>query len=487
MSKQVPIAVAYGDGIGPEIMKASLRILDAAGAKLDIRTIEIGEQVYLRGHSTGIEPETWDTLRDTRVLYKAPITTPQGGGYKSLNVTIRKTLSLYANVRPAASYFPAIDTKHPLMDLVVVRENEEDTYGGIEHRQTPEVYQTLKLITRPGSERIMRYAFEFCKRNGRKKVTCMTKDNIMKLSDGIFHKVFDEIATEYPDIESEHLIIDIGTAKLAAHPEQFDVLVLPNLYGDILSDVASQLTGSVGLGVSSNIGDEYAMFEAVHGSAPDIAGRGIANPSGLLLAGVPMLVHIGQADAAETVHNAWKRTIEEGIHTPDIYNEGRSKQKVGTDEFADAVIERLGQKPNVLRPVSYQGMTLTRPAPGDLRVTSQKQLVGVDLFLDWTDSNRTPDVLGQLLEEKVNGDGLALVMITNRGQKVYPQGSEATFCTDHWRCRFHADDGKMTSPVTHQQILSLLQRAEAAGLDFIKTENLYTFNGELGFSLGQGQ
>lgn len=478
------IAVAYGDGIGPEIMDASLRVLEAAKADLDITEIEVGEKVYLAGNSAGITQETWDVLKKTHVLYKAPITTPQGGGYKSLNVTIRKTLGLYANVRPAASYAPAIATNHPDMDLVIIRENEEDLYAGIEHRQTPEVYQTLKLISRPGSEKIIRYAFEFAKRNGRKTVTCLTKDNIMKLSDGIFHKIFDQISLEYPDIEAQHLIIDIGTAKLASNPEMFDVIVAPNLYGDILSDVASQLTGSVGLGVSSNIGDQFAMFEAVHGSAPDIAGRGIANPSGLLLAAVPMLVHLGQPDVAERIHNAWKKTIEDGVHTPDIYNSESSTIRVGTTEFAYEVIQRLGYKPEKLTPVNYQGETITsvQQAPAQIDVT--KELVGVDVFLDWDEEGRDPNVIGKLLQDNANGDGLELVMITNRGLKVFPSGSAASFNTDHWRCRFQAPDA---SVVEHSQIVSLLQRISAAGLDFIKMENLYLFDGQAGFSLGQGQ
>ena len=481
---KVPIAVAYGDGIGPEIMTACLRVLNAAGADLEIQEIEVGEKVYREGFSSGIKQQAWDTLKATHVLYKAPITTPQGGGYKSLNVTIRKTLGLYANVRPAASFFPAIDTKHPMMDLVIIRENEEDLYAGIEHRQTAEVYQTLKLISRPGTEKIIRYAFEFTKRNGRKKVTCLTKDNIMKLTDGIFHKIFDEIATEYPDIKAEHLIIDIGTAKLAAQPEMFDVIVTSNLYGDILSDVAAQLTGSVGLGVSSNIGDDFAMFEAIHGSAPDIAGRGIANPSGLLLAAVPMLVHLGQAEVAARIHNAWKKTIEEGIHTPDIFREGRSRQRAGTTEFAFEVIQRLGQTPDILKTVSYQGDTITRIAskPNEIHVT--KELMGVDVFLDWTEHKRDANVLGQLMKDKANGDGLELEMITNRGLKVYPDDGMAPFRSDHWRCRFLSAKGEA---IKHSQIISLLSRLNEAGFDVVKTENLYNFDGEAGFSLGQGQ
>src|ERR1700674_3404785 len=300
----VPITVAYGDGIGPEIMEATLHILTEAGAKLQIEKIDIDEKVYLAGNSSGIDPSAWDSLRNTKVFLKAPITTPQGGGYKSLNVTVRKTLDRDAHVRPCVSYHPFVETKHPNMDVVIVRENEEDLYAGIEHRQTEDVVQCLKLISRPGSERIVRYAFDYARKNNRKKVSCFTKDNIMKLSDGLFHKVFDEIAAEYPDIAHEHWIVDIGMARLADTPEAFDVVVTPNLYGDVLSDIAAQIAGSVGLAGSANIGEHVAMFEAIHGSAPDLAGQHVANPSGLMLGAVMMLVHIGQPEVAERIHNA---------------------------------------------------------------------------------------------------------------------------------------------------------------------------------------
>ncbi len=481
---KAPITVAYGDGIGPEIMKASLKILLAAGAELDIETIEVGEQVYLRGVDSGIDKGAWDTLLKNRVLYKAPITTPLGSGYKSLNVTIRKTLGLFANIRPCVSYYPAIDTKHPLMNLVIVRENEEDLYAGIEHRQTQEVYQTLKLMTRPASEKIIRYAFEYARANNRKKVAAFTKDNIMKMTDGMFHRVFDEVAAEYPDIQKEHMIIDIGTARLADTPELFDVIVLPNLYGDILSDVAAQLTGSVGLGASANIGTSYAMFEAIHGSAPDIAGRGISNPSGLLLAGVQMLVHLGQTKSAETIYNAWKRTIEEGIHTPDIYREGRSVQRVGTNEFTDAVIERLGQLPERLRVVRYaeeSGSPLNLTSKPEVK--SKKELHGVDVFLDWDNDPRDANILGEFVKNHVSIiDGLSLKMITNRGLKVYPNAQTASYMSDHWRCRFVSQ-----TPISHADVITLLQRFHEAGMDFIKTEHLYYFDGKPGFSMGQGE
>jgi isocitrate dehydrogenase len=480
MEKNVPITVAHGDGIGPEIMDATLQIIQAAGARIDIETIEVGEKVYLRGISAGIEPGAWESLRRTQVFLKAPITTPQGGGYKSLNVTTRVTFGLYANVRPCVSYYPFVDTKHPTMDVVIVRENEEDTYTGIEYRQTNDMTESLKLISRPGSERIVRYAFEYARSNKRKKVTCFMKDNIMKMTDGLFHKVFDEIAREYPDIQNESWIVDIGAAKLADTPEAFDVVVMPNLYGDILSDVAAQIAGSVGLAGSANIGEQCAMFEAIHGSAPRRAGQNLANPSGLLLAAVMMLVHIDQLEVATRVHNAWLRTIEDGIHTYDIFVEGVSKQKVGTKEFSQAVVDRLGQKPEKLKAVEYVSSPkkALEKKPSTEQTKANKELVGVDVFLDW--SKGTPDELGHTLQQ-VNAEELQLTLITNRGAKVWPGGMPETFTTDHWRCRFLSKGA-----IGHGDITNLLQRVTGLGLDFIKIENLYNFDGQAGYSSVSG-
>lgn len=480
MSTKTPITVAYGDGIGPEIMEATLRIIEAAGANIEIETIEIGEKVYLRGIETGMEPSAWESLERTRVFLKAPITTPQGGGYKSLNVTIRKALGLFANVRPCVAYHPYVYTKHPGMDVVIIRENEEDLYAGIEHRQTEQVYQCLKLITRPGSEKIIRYAFEYARVHNRKKVTCFVKDNIMKMTDGLFHKVFEEVAAEYPDIQNETWIVDIGAAKLADTPEQFDVIVMPNLYGDVLSDVAAQIAGSVGLAGSANIGSQAAMFEAIHGSAPRRAGQNVANPSGLLLGAVMMLVHIGQGDVATRVHNAWLKTIEDGIHTYDIYKEGVSQRKVGTREFADAVIERLGEVPQVLKPVSYQASQVIRVEPKTPARKQEKRLVGVDVFLDW--DRGSPNDLGSALS-RVSEGPLALRVISNRGVKVWPDGLPETFCTDHWRCRFMAQDGESVTP---DQVVKLMGRVVEAGFEPIKSENLYLFDGVPGFSAIHG-
>ncbi len=478
------ITVAKGDGIGPEIMDATLKILFAAGAKIRTEEIEIGENVYKRGHTAGIEPGAWESLKRTRVFLKAPITTPQGGGYKSLNVTIRKSLGLYANVRPCISYHPFVTTKHPVMDVVIIRENEEDLYAGIEHRQTQEVTQCLKLITKPGTEKIIRFAFEYAKTYGRKKVTCFSKDNIMKLTDGLFHSTFEEIAKEYPEIESEHWIVDIGAAKLADTPENFDVVVMPNLYGDILSDVAAQITGSVGLGGSANVGTGYAMFEAIHGSAPRRAGQDLANPSGLLLGAIQMMVYIGQSDVAEKVHNAWLKTLEDGIHTYDLYDEKSSTQKVGTQGFADAVIERLGQNPTTLPVVSYASASQPALFEYTPEARAKKDLVGVDVFLDWDEDGRDAKILGDALSKHAAGP-LSLQLITNRGVKVYPGGMEETFCTDHWRCRFSSK--KMDQNAAYKDVVALSASLNEAGFDIIKTENLYRFDGELGFSLGQGQ
>ena len=479
------ITVAYGDGIGPEIMAATLRVLEAAGARIAPETIEIGEKVYLSGNSAGISSESWSSLRRTRVFLKAPITTPSGGGYKSLNVTIRKTLGLYANVRPCISYAPFIATKHPTMDLVIVRENEEDLYAGIEHRQTDEVFQCLKLITRPGCEKIVRYAFEYARSHGRKKVTCMTKDNIMKMTDGLFHKVFDEIKSDYPEIETEHSIIDIGAARLATRPERFDVIVTPNLYGDIISDIAAEMTGSVGLAGSANIGEHVAMFEAIHGSAPDIAGKGIANPSGLLLAAVMMLVHIRQAGVATRIHNAWLATLEDGIFTADLQGQAAIGRPFGSMDFADAVIERLGRQPQKLKPVQYNNAAPATAVATPLYKRSKparKEMVGVDVFVH--DAQCSPEFLAGRLSTLAT-PALQLQMITNRGVKVWPGGFPETFCTDHWRCRFVATTEG--GHIAHSHIIELLARVTQAGVDVIKTENLCTFDGEQGFALGQGQ
>lgn len=457
---------------------------------MNFSPIAVGETQYLAGQSSGIAPEAWDTISKHRVLLKGPITTPQGKGYKSLNVTMRKALGLFANVRPVAALHPYVETHFPNMDVVIIRENEEDLYAGIEHRQTADVVQCLKLITRPGCEKIIRYAFEYARVHGRKKVTCMVKDNIMKLTDGLFHQVFNEIGSEYPDLAQEVQIIDIASARLATRPGAYDVIVTSNLYGDIISDIAAELAGSVGMAGSANIGSNVAMFEAIHGSAPDIAGKNLANPSGLLSAAIMMLMHIGESEAAAKIKNAWLCTIEDGIHTADIYSENNSTLRVGTETFANAVIARLGMKPATIPSFTLGSENGRIEIPHFERKPVTKTLLGVDVFLDWPEADAQK--LGKSLDA-LPKPAMKLKMITNRGVKVYPEGHQETFCTDHWRCRFVGElsDLEGESPeyanVDRNNIIALLNTLNQAGFDIIKTENLYAFDGVRGFSLGQGE
>ncbi len=476
-----PITIARGDGIGPEIMDATLEILTAAGANIAPEEIVIGEAKYKEGVMTGIEDSAWDSLKKTKVFLKAPITTPMGGGFKSLNVTVRKTLSLYANVRPCVSYHPYVETKQPNMDLVIVRENEEDLYAGIEYQATQDAMVCLKVITKAGSERIIRYAFEYARANNRKKVTCMIKDNIMKMSDGMFYAIFQDIGKEYKDIEQERYIIDIGAARIASRPQDFDVIVTENLYGDVVSDIAAEVTGSVGLGGSSNIGAHCAMFEAIHGSAPDIAGKGIANPSGLLLGAVMMLVHIGQNDVAEKIHNAWLKTIEDGIHTGDIYKEGNdvSKERVNTDGFKKALIERLGQKPSKMAVIDYGA-----PKPGGLVLPAvsklkheKKELIGFDVHVESHDDNA--DTIAKKIKDKCSVAPLKI--ISNRGVKVWPNGDALTNVSGLYRCRFQSD-----KVISYDDVFkSVAQIAKV--YDVTSTEMLCNYDGRKGFTLSQGE
>lgn len=491
------ITVAYGDGIGPEIMDSTLEVLREAKADVKFSIIEVGKKVYEKGFNSGLMPSAWEDLNNSRVILKAPITTPQGGGYKSLNVTMRKKLALFANVRPVASFHPFVATKHPKMDVVIVRENEEDLYAGIEHRQTDETYQCLKLVTRTGCEKIIRYAFEYAVANNRKKVSCFSKDNIMKMTDGIFHKVFDEVAKEYPQIQNDHYIIDIGTARLAAKPEIFDVIVTMNLYGDIISDVVAETSGSVGLAGSANIGEGYAMFEAIHGSAPDIAGQDIANPTGLINAAVMMLVHIGQNEVAAKIRNALYKTIEDGVHTADIYNDKTSKTKVGTKEFTKAVIANLGAKPSQLPVAEFSAATKKTEIKSEKKELSisKKSLIGFDLFLDW--QKDFADLLAVL--KQMESDNLEVKMISAKGLLLWPlldQHMMPNYNKGLTVLRFMGKGitGKSSNEIidanksiTHQDIINMLSVLNEKKFDFVKYEGLYLFDGKPGYTSGQGE
>lgn len=479
MTEFTNIAVAYGDGIGPEIMESVLKILRDAGAKLKIETIEIGEKLYLRGQPSGISQEAWETIEKTKILLKAPITTPQGKGYKSLNVTFRKTLGLFANIRPAVSYYPFVDSKQEKMDLIIFRENEEDLYAGIEYQVSPTYNLSYKLITKKGSEKIIRYAFEYAKNNNRKKVTCLIKDNIMKIADGAFHSVFDTVAKEYPSIEADAMIVDIGSARIASRPQDFDVIVTLNLYGDIISDIAAEVSGSVGLAGSSNIGPTFSMFEAVHGSAPDIAGKGIANPSGLLNGAVMMLDYIGQGQVAALIQNAWLKTLEDGVHTGDIYKEGKSKVKANTAEFTNAVLDNLGKLPAHLlakKPANSERIQIT-PAPS---TKIEQQLVGADIYID-AQAMTIAEIAAKI--GNLHPD-LQLYTISLKGLKVWPHPNAGTMADEYTCCRYigYKDKG-----VTQDDIITLMGKISKKKVAISTVQNLYNYNGRAGYSLAQGE
>ncbi|NEV49745.1 isocitrate dehydrogenase [Wolbachia pipientis] len=467
-----PITVAYGDGIGPEIMEAVLSILREAEAKISIDIIEIGERVYSKEWSHGISPSGWESIERTKILLKSPTTTPQGKGHKSLNVALRKNLGLYANIRPCISYHPVIENKFGKFDIVVIRENEEDVYTGIEHRLTGDSYQCTKIITRSGSEKICRYAFEYVKKHNRKKLTCLTKDNIMKMTDGTFHAAFDHISKEYPDIKTEHYIVDIGMARVATEPENFDVIVTENLYGDILSDIVAQTSGSVGLAGSSNIGNKYAMFEAVHGSAPDIAEKNIANPSGLLNAAVHMLIYIGQVSTAKLIYDAWLKTLANGIHTADLYKEKKSKQKVGTKEFAEAVIDNLGKKPAELIIDSGSNSKVNKVQDNYEQDYKVKKLVGSDITFAWDQSNNFDQIVG-LFESS----DPKIIAIYSKGLAIWPGNSEPS--SDQITCRFIASNEKKA--ITNSDVNNLLIKLEENSFDVVRMDKLYLYDGREGF------
>jgi isocitrate dehydrogenase len=477
---KVPVTVAQGDGIGPEIMDAVLFLLGEAGAELEPEFIDIGEKVFKKGILNGIDPKAWESIRRTKLFLKAPITTPQGRGYKSVNVTMRKAFGQFANVRPVRTFDGFVPSKHSGVDLVIIRENEEDLYAGIEYRQTRDTCQSVKLISRTGTELICRYAFEYARANGRKKVSCLVKDNIMKITDGLFHQVFDLIGAEYPELERDTFIVDIGMARIADSPEHFDVVVTENLYGDIVSDIASQISGSVGLAGSMNLGHRCSMFEAVHGSAPDIAGKGIANPSGLLNAALLMLYHVGQTTQAALLGNAWLHTLEAGQHTVDI---ARDKSKaLSTSDFARAVAANLGKVPQKLRPFGTgKGVAVRLPKAEDTTKSARtKRLVGVDVFLDC--AGASPEQLGATLE-RCGAGALVFEQLASRGMKMYPGKPELPPVSDLWTVRFTSANG--TEPLA-ADIRGVLHGIEANGLDWVQVQNLYTFDHQPGFSARHG-
>lgn len=483
MSK-TKISVAKGDGIGPEIMDAVLQIFNAAQAPLEYEFIDMGKGIYDQGYSTGMTDEAKKSVETNGILFKGPMETPKGKGVKSINVTARKTWSTYANRRHFQS-LPGVDTVFSKagipIDITIVRENIEGTYGGIEHMNTHDVAICRRIITRPGSAQVIRFAFEMARKEGFKKVTCAHKANIMKLTDGLFLETFQEIAKEYPDIDSNDIIVDDLAMKLVARPHEFQVVVLTNLQGDIMSDLCAGLVGGLGFAPSANIGDNISIFEAVHGTAPDITGKLLANPTSLLLSGLMMLRFIGLVKHAALIENALRYTLEQGVHTADFGD--RTVAPVNTNEFASAIINNLGKEPQFSKPrVAVDGVELYQKKATDVYqkmmetpVLTTQKIVGVDFFVE---SALPASRLAEIIQPKLSGTQ-KLIMISNRGTMVWPTGSAFTECVDHYRIRVEGLSDQ-------EEIFNMLGRL-SADMYIPSHEVLRMYGEKPGYSLAQGQ
>jgi len=473
-----------GDGIGPEIMEAVQRILIAGGARIDWTVCDAGASADAKGAASGLPSETLDEIAKAGMVLKGPLETGVGTGGKSANVTLRKHFELYANVRPARR-LPGIIT--PYMDrdidLVVVRENVEDLYAGIEHMQTPDVAQCLKLITRAGSAKIAEAAFAVAKADGRSRVTCASKANIMKLSEGLFKTAFEDVAATYPDIASDHMIIDNLAHRLVMSPEDFDVICTTNMNGDIISDLTAGLVGGLGLAPSANLGARMAMFEAVHGSAPDIAGKGLANPTALLLAAIMMLRQGGKLASAERIEHALYVTLEEGEDLTADMATPRGSKPASTEAFADRVISNLGRRSQACPPAPKSSLKL-HDGPAQTTAVSAKtdrSDAGVDIFVEFGGG---PAELASCLKAAAADLPFTLAMISNRGLKVYPGTVPMADFADHWRCRFASRAPQDDLP--EQDLATLMSRISNFAR-WCHVERLQMMDGAPGFSVAQGQ
>jgi len=475
------VTVIPGDGIGPECIDAAMQIIAASGVDIEWEERHAGASVFRQGIPSGVPADTIESIKKTRVLLKGPLETPVGFGQKSANVTLRKLFETYANIRPVRE-FPGVTTPYSGrgIDLVVVRENVEDLYAGIEHMQTPGVAQCLKLISRKGCEKIVRTAFEFARAEGRKSVACATKANIMKLTEGLLKKTFEEVAKEYPDIESWHVIIDNCAHQLVKKPEQYDVIVTTNMNGDIISDLTSGLVGGLGFAPTANLGNDVAIFEAVHGSAPKYAGKDVINPTAVILSAVMMLRHIGEFEAAALIENAVMVTIEEGkAPTGDIvgYDKG-----VPTSVYTKKIIENLGRKPANRKARKHEPIKMPNVSGDAVFVTPEsRRVIGADIFIEFP---KDAETLGRSLDSIAETSDFRLKMISNRGTKVYPSGDAFPDCVDHWRCRFVLRDAK--ADAAPEQMIELLTRISSVH-QWMHVEKLLEISGEPGYTMAQGE
>ena len=471
------VTVIPGDGIGPEVVAATVRLVDAAGASIDWEEAHAGASVFLKGIPSGVPAETIASIDRTRVVLKGPLETPVGYGEKSANVTLRKLFETFANIRPVRE-LPGVPTPFSGrgIDLVVIRENVEDLYAGIEHMQTPDVAQCLKIISRLGCQRISRTALELARAEGRTSVAAATKSNIMKFTEGMLQREFLAAAQDYPDLETWHVIVDNCAHQLVKAPEQFDVIVTTNMNGDILSDLTSALVGGLGFAPSANIGNSVAIFEAVHGSAPKYAGKDVANPSAVALSAVMMLRHLEQFEAADRMEQAIFRALEDGIHPHDV----KIGTPVGTTAFTEAVIERMGQTSSTPsrphRPL--QVPVITRE---EARITPGSRVkIGADIFIESPDG---PDRIAEKLNALAAGTPYRLKMISNRGTVVWPSTGGRTECIDHFRCRFIIDD---ESAWNQRSLLDLLEKVSGS-FRWMHVEKLEDIDGSQGYTRAQGE
>jgi isocitrate dehydrogenase len=481
------IAVAKGDGIGPEIMEAVLTIFKASRVSLEYEFVDMGKWVFDKGFSNGMTPEAQHAIEEHGILFKGPMETPKGKGVKSVNVTARKTWNTYANKRVFQSLH-GVDTVFSKagipIDITIVRENIEDTYGGIEHMLTQDVALSRRFITRPGSLQVIRYAFEMAKKKGTRRITCGHKANIMKLTDGLFLECFQEVAKEYPELKADDIIVDDLAMKLVVRPQEFDVVVLTNLQGDIISDLCAGLVGGLGFAPSANIGDHIAIFEAVHGTAPDIAGKNIANPTALLLSGIAMLRHLGLMENAAIIENALLYTLEQGVHTGDFCDKGSPSQN--TTQFAEAIISNFGKSPVLGAKPMLPNMPPTQTAfridRNEMMVTEETQkeyIVGVDLFIE---SSEQPEMIAKKCQRHA-GVKFNLVNISNRGTQVWPTGSIYTNLVNQYNARFESLDG---SPLNQQDVIGLYVSL-SGNFKICSSELLNMWGGKRAYSLAQGQ
>ncbi len=485
----IKISVAKGDGIGPEIMDAVLNIFNAANVKLDYEFIDMGKSFFEQGFSTGMTPEAKASVERNGILFKGPMETPKGKGMKSINVTARKVWSTFANRRLFKSLH-GVDTVFSKagipIDITIVRENIEDTYGGVEHLYTRDVAVGRRYISRAGSEQVIRFAFEMAKKEGIKKVACGHKANIMKLTDGLFLETFYEVAKDYPEIKATDIIVDDLAMKLVVKPQDFQVVVLTNLQGDIISDLCAGLVGGLGFAPSANIGENISIFEAVHGTAPDIMGQNIANPTSLLLSGLMMLRFLGKMEQAALIENALLYTLEQGIHTGDFGDKNTPSQN--TTDFANAIIKNFGNAPKKGKAKDLADIQTSFKAPVMPEhqkmmaspANTKENIVGVDVFIE---SELLASEIAESLKPKLR-QGFKLVNISNRGTQVWPTGSNFTECVNQYCLRFEVarKDAELEAVDMFAFVTVLSSRLKISSVEILKT-----IDDKKAYVLAQGQ